>query len=123
MPLSLPAHCATNRVPTLLGQRTAQPPHRLPNRATRGGQMDGSPGPASPRPEPPPGRSGTVMFWVAVSLIICSVGAICVAYCDDDHSLAAGVIVTITGLALMGTALWEGIVLSERDRQNQRGDR
>ena len=63
------------------------------------------------------------MFWVAVSLIICSVGAICVAYCDDAHSLAAGVIVTITGLALMGTALWEAIVLSERDRQNQRGDR
>ena len=85
--------------------------------------MDGSPGPSNPRPEPPPGGSGTVMFWVAVSLIICSVGAIFVACCDDDHSLAAGVIVTITGLALMGTALWEGIMLSERERQDRRGDR
>lgn len=63
------------------------------------------------------------MFWSAVSLIICSIGAVVVAYCDDDHSLAAGVIVTITGLALMGTSLWEAITLFDRERQDRRGDR
>lgn len=52
-----------------------------------------------------------------------SCGAIAVAYCDKEQTLAAGIITTITGLALMGTALWEGIVLAERERQDRRGDR
>lgn len=85
--------------------------------------MDGSPGPSNPRPEPPPGGSGNMNFWHTLTVIIFSCGAIGVAYCDQEQSLAVGVIVTITGLALMGTALWEGIVLSERERQNRRGDR
>ena len=123
MPLQLTPNPATDRLPSLLGQRTAEPPHRLPNRTAGRGSMDGSPGPSNPRPEPPPGGSGNLNFWLTLSVIIFSCGAIAVAYCDKEQSLAVGVIVTITGLALMATALWEGIVLSGRERQDRRGDR
>lgn len=117
MPLQLSPNPATDRVPSLLGQRTAQPPHRLPNRAARRGAVDGSPGPASPRPEPPPGGSGNLNFWMTLSVIVFSLGAIGLAYCDEEQTLAVGVIVTLTGLGLMATALWQGIALAESERE------
>ena len=78
--------------------------------------MDGSPGPASPRPEPPPGGSGNLNIWTTVAVIIFSLGAIGLAYCKEEQTLAVGVIVTLTGLGLMATALWQGIALAERER-------
>ncbi len=81
--------------------------------------MDGSPGPASPRPEPPPGGSGNLNIWTTVAVIIFSLGAIGLAYCKEEQTLAVGVIVTLTGLGLMGISLWEAIALSDEERRGR----
>lgn len=51
-----------------------------------------------------------------MAVIIFSLGAIGLAYCKEEQTLAVGVIVTLTGLGLMATALWQGIALAERER-------
>lgn len=123
MPLQLSPHPATDRVPSLLGQRTAQPPHRLPNRAARRGAVDGSPGPASPRPEPPPGGPGPLRYWIPIAVLVFSVGVIVLSLVgDQEASMAVGVIVSLTGLSLMAAAIWEGITQSAHER-SKGGDR
>lgn len=81
--------------------------------------MDGSPGPASPRPEPPPGGSGPLNIWATVSVIIFSIGALLIAYCDADQTLAVAIITTLCGLGLMGISLWEAIALSDEERRGR----
>lgn len=123
MPLQLSPNPATDRLPSLLGQRTAQPPHRLPNRAARRGAVDGSPGPASPRPEPPPGGPGPLRYWIPIAVLVFSVGVIVLSLVgDQEASMAVGVIVSLTGLSLMAAAIWEGITQSAHER-SKGGDR
>ena len=84
--------------------------------------MDGCPGPAHPRPEPPPGGPGPLRYWIPIAVLVFSVGLIIASlFGDEDTSLAVGVIVSGTGLILMIAALCEGIMQSERERNG--GDR
>ncbi len=81
--------------------------------------MDGSPGPASPRPEPPPGGSGPLNFWTVVSVIVFSLGALATAYCDVEQTLAVGIITTLCGVGLMGISIWEAVKLSDEERRGR----